>query len=123
MKKLTPKDKKSLSYENDRRNRFGQNAKASRKLIPLRKSKSRRSSRHAASTIAREAVSEADGLSQIRAEARALVVDKRRWQKVPDVSLKDALSAKREWRVRRFGRKNDAGVSDAKLTSDPEGIL
>lgn len=36
-RRLTPQEKKRLSYERDRRNSYGANDKASRKSIPLRK--------------------------------------------------------------------------------------
>jgi hypothetical protein len=133
MKKRTPQEKKLLSYEKDRRNRFGQNDKAARKLIPTHKAKSRRRYRHAAAAIARQAVADVDDRSQIQAEARTALVDKRRWQKCPDVALKEAIQGKKEWRVMRYGRKKGKGTPggglpgysvNAKLNSvDHEGIL
>src|SRR4051794_29977698 len=36
-KRLSPREKKELSYDRDRRNTYGENDKASRKSIPLRK--------------------------------------------------------------------------------------
>ena len=38
-KRLTPQEKKIRSYQKDRRNRYGQNDKASRKVIPARKAR------------------------------------------------------------------------------------
>jgi hypothetical protein len=37
----SPQEKKALSYELDRRNAYGQNDKAARKAIPLRKAMER----------------------------------------------------------------------------------
>jgi hypothetical protein len=42
----TPQEKKRLSYENDRRNTYGENSKASRKGIPLAKARANRAERH-----------------------------------------------------------------------------
>jgi hypothetical protein len=44
----SPAEKKALSYARDRRNAYGQNDKASRKAISLRKRKVNRANRHAA---------------------------------------------------------------------------
>lgn len=123
MKQRTPQEKKRLSYEKDRRNRYGQSNKAPRRLIPLRKAKSRRAFRHAASGIMREAVQDPDGLPQDRAENRAALVDRKRWEKSPDLHLKHAIEAKKEWRVRRFRRKTGGNARSANLEHDPEGIL
>ena len=42
VKRKTPQQKKRESYEKDRRNTYGENAKASCKLIPIRKAGDRR---------------------------------------------------------------------------------
>lgn len=42
----TPQEKKSLSYQKDRRNTYGENSKASRKDIPLSKALAIRAERH-----------------------------------------------------------------------------
>lgn len=119
----TPQEKKRLSYKKDRRNRYGESDKASRRLIPRYKAKARRAVRHTASGIAREGLIEPESTAQDRAEARTKRVDKTRWEKAPGVSLPDAIAHSREWRVRRFKRKQDHDVSDAKLQAEPEGIL
>lgn len=41
----TPQEKKQLSLDRDRRNTYGENSKASRKLVPLKKAKSHRAER------------------------------------------------------------------------------
>jgi len=46
MKKLTPQEKKELSYERDRRNVYGRSPHASRKAIPLHKALRNRANRH-----------------------------------------------------------------------------
>jgi hypothetical protein len=129
----TPQEKKQLSYERDRRNRYGQNAKASRRLIPLRKAKTKRSYRKRTNQILAAAPKSVDLLADDAPENQIAAVPKKRWQKVPDVSLKDAIKAKKEWRVRRFGRKTGKSTPGGDLPGwgfnrelncvDHEGIL
>jgi hypothetical protein len=42
----SPQERKALSYAKDRRNTYGENDKASRKAIPLRKAQESRKDRH-----------------------------------------------------------------------------
>lgn len=133
MSTKTPQEKKRLSYERDRRNRYGQNAKASRRLIPLRKAKTKRSYRKRTNQILAAAPKSIDLLADDAPESRIAVVPKKRWRKVPDLSLEDAIKAKKEWRVRRFGRKTGKGTPGGNLPGlgfnpglnsvDHEGIL
>ncbi|HEV7903869.1 MAG TPA: hypothetical protein VGO96_08515 [Pyrinomonadaceae bacterium] len=46
MRRLTPQEKKRLSYERDRRNTYGEAPHAARKGIPLRKALRNRANRH-----------------------------------------------------------------------------
>ena len=46
MRRLTPEEKKRLSYERDRRNCYGEAPHAARKSIPLRKALRNRANRH-----------------------------------------------------------------------------
>src|SRR5947209_1884251 len=46
MRRLTPQEKKRLSYERDRRNCYGEAPHAARKAIPLRKAQRNRAIRH-----------------------------------------------------------------------------
>jgi hypothetical protein len=90
----TPQEKKRLSYTKDRRNVFGENSKASRKAVPLRKKLRSRATRHLENT-------------QLSVEARALpsdeVVGKSKkaaathpvWRKTPDRPLGEVLVRKR----------------------------
>jgi len=50
MRKLTPQEKKQLSYRRDRRNVYGEAPHGARKNIPLRKALRNRANRHAANT-------------------------------------------------------------------------
>jgi hypothetical protein len=101
----TPQEKKALAYEHDRRNRFGQNAKASRKAIPLRKAKTKRADRKSANQILSTAPKTIDLLADDAPENKIAGIQKKRWRKVPDVSLRDAIQAKNNWRMMRYGRK------------------
>ena len=49
--KRTPQERKRLSYAKDRRNSYGENDKASRKLIPLRKAQENRGNRRKAKQL------------------------------------------------------------------------
>ncbi len=115
----TPQEKKALSYERDRRNRYGQNAKASRKAIPLRKAKTKRANRKSANQILSAAPKTVDFLADDAPENKIAGIRKKRWQKAPDVPLQDAIQAKKEWRVRRYGRKE----GKVPAIKDPEGIF
>lgn len=105
MAKLTPQEKKRLSYERDRRNDYGENDKASRKAIPLRKRLAARGSRRAAraalpggwDAIPEEEVEQAEN-KMLAAEQRAYL----RWRKAPDIPLAEYLARKR---ARRLGQR------------------
>ncbi|MDE2140808.1 MAG: hypothetical protein KGL74_03670 [Elusimicrobia bacterium] len=85
-KNLTPQQKKVLSYKRDRRNAYGQNAKASRKAIPLRKASARRAYRHAANQTLKEAVFavDAEQADTVQAEVASVVdVPFRKFRDIP----------------------------------------
>ena len=96
MKTRTPQEKKELSYERDRRNRFGQSDKATRRIIPLKKSKANRAVRRAAGGITKVSLGDFDNDSAAKMEAKAAKVSLARWRKAPDSKLKDAIQAKKE---------------------------
>jgi hypothetical protein len=119
MRSKTPQEKKALAYEHDRRNRYGQNAKASRKAIPLRKAKTKRAYRKSANQILSAASKTADLLADDAPENKIAGIQKKRWRKAPDVSLRDAILAKKTWRLTRYGRKKRKRPAAV----DPEGII
>lgn len=91
-RRLTPQEKKALSYEHDRRNGYGENDKASRKAIPLRKAKEHRKTRREA----RSKLVVIDRLPSVAAETfesslRQNVSRKGSWKKVPDTALGEHL--------------------------------
>ncbi len=85
-RRRSPQEKKQLSYERDRRNEFGENDKASRKAIPLRKKLSNSKVRYAGKPLLAEESDKADALL-----AKAV---KTRWKKHPDAALKKDVSRK-----------------------------
>ena len=92
----SPQAKKALSYAKDRRNSYGENDKASRRLIPMRKAmENRQDRRKVAQALERmpsldeEAADVAE--SSIRHDVRR--VDG--WRKDPDQPLGEHLAAKR----------------------------
>jgi hypothetical protein len=103
----SPHQKKALSYARDRRNDYGQNDKASRRLIPIQKAKSQRRLRRKADQAV-AAIEPAD-------EARVDLVesDIRRdigrvgswWRKWPDLALGHHIKRQHERADMRVGGK------------------
>ncbi|KIT17429.1 hypothetical protein [Jannaschia aquimarina] len=75
-KGLTPQQKKALSYARDHRPAYGQNDKAARKLVPLRKAQERRASRRKDKAVLMQTPEEA--LPEVR---------RGNWRKAPDLPL------------------------------------
>jgi hypothetical protein len=90
----SPQEKKALSYAKDRRNVYGENDKASRKAIPLRKRLVNRANRHDANRLLSEAVGVPDAAAADSAEQRALDKRPKRWSKRPDRPLGQYLDEK-----------------------------
>lgn len=103
-RKLTPQEKKRLSYVRDRRNGYGQNAKASRKAIPLKKRlinrAYRRNTQQLASQIPQVCTEEMDALEQSVHVAR-----RKNWRKCRDIPLVEYIRRQRTWRILRKYRK------------------
>lgn len=97
MARRSPQEKKRLSYKKDRRNRYGENAKASRKAIPRRKAIENRRYRRA---LVRELGEEEFGVAVPAAPAR---IRKAGWRKMRDTPL--GLAIKRQ-RIKRVELKN-----------------
>lgn len=89
---MTPRQKKRLSYARDRRNSFGENGKASRKSIPLRKAQDIRAERHAQDGSLARALraTDADALAEVENRVRA--TEPRQWRKWPDEPLGEMLA-------------------------------
>jgi hypothetical protein len=95
----TPQDKKALSYARDRRNSYGENDKASRKLVPLRKAQESRQGR-------RKVAQELNTLPQLDEAAADVVESSARqdvhrvggWRKEADRPLGEHLEEQRRRR-------------------------
>lgn len=94
MARLTPQEKKALSYDKDRRNDYGENDKASRRAVPLRKRLVNRANRHDARRLLDAAAGPADLDRADAAEQRAVGKRPKRWRKQPDKPLGEYLSDK-----------------------------
>lgn len=97
-----PQAKKADSYAKDRRNRFGENSKASRKAIPRRKAGENRMDRRAVN----QAMSHLPRLDDGEAGLieRSAQHDTNRlggWKKSSDVPLAEYLEQKKRLRERR----------------------
>lgn len=91
----SPQEKKQLSYERDRRNRYGEHSKSSRRGIRRRKQLVNRTNRQAARmTLQATDPQTGDPTSSVGKLRR------RRWSKVPDMPLGDAVIKKLERRAR-----------------------
>jgi hypothetical protein len=93
-KVLTPQEKKALSYAKDRRNTYGENAKASRKSIPLSKARAQRAVRRSDKVAIEASV-----------EDVALTRPKPKWKKTPDKPLGEVVKGKLAWRARTDGKE------------------
>jgi hypothetical protein len=102
----SPQQKKRLSLQKDRRNSYGENAKASRKNIPLSKAISHRKVRHAANLQTKGVT----GMSEERADEVQSTLTKSRlqkgaWKKSPDMPLGTIVAGKLKTRVATVGAK------------------
>ncbi len=97
----TPKEKKRLSYEHDRRNTYGENQKSSRKNIPRSKQRSqqdeRRSVRQTLVVAQGDVVDEAIDEAQSQVLRRARIKRLKAFRKSPDRPLGEVI----ERRLRR----------------------
>lgn len=97
----SPQRKKHESYAKDRRNTYGENAKASRKAIPRRKAAELRVLRRIARAAIGEATAHAD-LERLDALGPRLKSKRLRgWRKVPDKPLGTVLPQKLALRAHR----------------------
>lgn len=92
----SPQEKKRLSYEHDRRNRYCEHSKSSRRGIRLRKQSVNRSNRHADRIV----LQATDPLTGEPTASVGKVHRPERWSKVPDAPLGDAVIKKLQRRAR-----------------------
>lgn len=106
-KKPTPQEKKLNSLLKDRRNTYGENAKASRKNIPRRKAVGSRMQRRIAKQILVAAAAAVDPEIIDSIEARLKKKRLSSWAKVPDQPLGLVIVRKRKNRTASVGRKKN----------------
>ena len=91
----TPREKKRLSYERDRRNTFGENQKSSRKNIPRSKQNShqeeRRSVRQALIVAQGNATEEVADEAQSQALRKGRIKKLKAFRKSPDRPLREVI--------------------------------
>ena len=94
MKKLTPPEKKELSYERDHRNVYGNAPHAARKSIPLRKALRNRANRHSQNQqVKYQGPAPEQDLSD---ELESLIHHRapQEWEKYPDAPLREVVAKK-----------------------------
>ena len=123
-RRLSPADKKALSYAKDRRNSFGENDKAARKAIPARKAGENRKNRRKAA----QALDGYEALDEGSADLieSSLTHDIERvggWKKSPDQPLGDHISQQNDRRDFRDGRKQWVGNKLIEAKEKGEGSV
>jgi predicted RNase H-like HicB family nuclease len=103
MKEPTPQENKALSYAKDRRNNYGKNDKASRKLIPLRKAKVNRNYRRKVDEILKGIGETPNFEAAELAESSARALKRNDWKKSPDTPLGAVIEQKLELRESHAG--------------------
>jgi hypothetical protein len=105
-----PEEKKHLSLARDRRNRYGENSKASRKSIPLGKQRRHMDERRTVGKVLGRLKGnvEEDAAADAELRAKTAVTDSRRrgFRKIPDTPLGVVLTAKRIRKPRRRSEPN-----------------
>ncbi len=108
MKRKTPQEKKTLSYEKDCRNTYGENDKSARKTIPLRKAKVNRGYRRKINQTLQEIISEIDLEKAELAESVARNIKREDWKKCSDEPLGKVVEGKLERRKNHAGKGKTA---------------
>jgi hypothetical protein len=102
----TPQEKKSLSISRDCRNTFGENQKAARKAIPLRKAlENRRIRRKDDRTLVRGLGEDDAALDLAESSVRSRVHRIGGWKKAADEALGAVIERSLKARGLRVGRK------------------
>ncbi|HAH07495.1 MAG TPA: hypothetical protein DCM05_13410 [Elusimicrobia bacterium] len=104
-RRKSPQEKKAISYERDRRNHYGQNAKGSRKRIPARKRWVNRVFRHTASQRLSGAHGAVDGCVADELDVAVGGLRRKNWRKSPDIPLKDHIAEQLRRRKVRVCRR------------------
>ncbi|MBM7067779.1 hypothetical protein [Actibacterium sp. 188UL27-1] len=94
-RRLTPQEKKALSYARDTRAAYGQNHKASRRLVPLHKAQSKRAVRRTDKAGLRH---DPDAALPTRPKAG--------WVKWPDTRLGEYVAQQQKRRIQSAGARS-----------------
>ena len=107
MPRKSPQQRKQESYAKDRRNVYGENDKTSRAALRKRKRKPNRAARRAVHQSVRAPADPGDPeqLEALDVEATTKRGGRTRWQKVPDVPLREVVE-------RRLRRRVTMGIDD-----------
>lgn len=102
----SPPEKKALSLKKDCRNTYGENQKAARKAIPLRKAKENRRVRHKNNqAIANPERLDDAALDLAESSVRQNIARRGGWTKCPDEPLGIVIERQSWAREHRVGRK------------------
>ena len=102
----SPQQKKRLSLQKDRRNAYGENAKSSRKSIPLSKALSRRKVRHAAKDAIGHLVDSPEAVAEVMESTLTKPrLEKGRWRKSPDAPLGKVVEGNLQKRKETVGAR------------------
>ncbi len=106
--RLTPKQKKLLSYAKDRRNVYGERGANSRFAIRDAKTLERRTERHVLNNALRTTQSESseEGMSTVENKALGNPAVRRSFRKLPDAPLGEVVQGKHARRARMGMSKN-----------------
>lgn len=120
-KRKIPQQKKFLSLKKDCRNLYGENAKASRKAIRLRKRFVNRQNRKRINDLI-SGMNQFGSIEELDNEEGKLARKKtKRWQKSADTPLAEAIKHGKMWRILREGRKKRSrnATTERLNTTDP----
>jgi hypothetical protein len=99
-KRKTPQEKKSLSYEKDRRNVYGENNKSSRKSIRKRKRWVNQSYRRTVKQTLESSIVNLDDVENVN--SKVIEVKRKAWKKRPDMPLGEVLKRKGKLKKKKF---------------------
>jgi hypothetical protein len=102
MKQKTPQEKKALSYIKDRRNAYGESRANSRFSIRKNKTFPKRAYRHQIAQILNSEIENSNEESLELVDSGVKSVKRKNWKKFPDISLKDWVKGRFDYRRRMF---------------------
>ena len=108
----SPREKKHISLERDRRNTYGENPTSSRKNIRRGKQRSHMEERRSVGEALRQVRGPSDqenaDVAEAEVRARSILLQRHAFKKVPDIPLGAMIERKVRRRVRR--KKEDRSV-------------